>query len=599
VPGLATLAPPLSILYLIHTLAVNVPYWDEWELVPLIAKLYAGTLTFADFWRQHNEHRVVFPKLILLGLARLSGWNVVAEIYLSLALAVLSFLFLWRLLSTTLGTTHAVLRPALVVLASWLVFTLAQGQNWLWGWELPWFLSNLSVVIAIWVLAEWPGQWRAVVFAALACVVANYSLASGLLLWGVILVGLLVQFTLWQWQKIVFWLVASGLSIGAYLYNYHSVTGHPSLFFVLRHPFIFATYILAYLGSPFGNWGGVLSATTALYGLAGIAALAIAAGGLWWQRAWRPSNALPWLLLVLFALLNAVLTGIGRAGFGLGQALSSRYATVAILFWIGWMVAVSVAFREAFLQLGRVGRWGSLVASAFVCVFMFLGYVRSYTRGSGEIEELSGQLRTGLSYLYQYQTAPDAPLLFLYPSPPAVRERAAQLDALDQGPFTFSMTTSNLSHSSTDSWTGVLNSGDYASRAYPGASITLMSGNASTVSTAEDILTFSNAGLAGSNFYVEATNASRWPLALPFWPLEVIDVQSKTALYINIYWNTGAGLNEQQKSTLYAFDGADGWKHFRAPIWMRLSGFRVDLHYPTADPTPDSLRIIVYDRLWP
>src|SRR5436189_3578557 len=62
-------APPLLIGLLIFRDGVDVPFWDQWDgTAPLFEKMAAGTLRFADFFAQHNEHRLLFPRLIFFGL---------------------------------------------------------------------------------------------------------------------------------------------------------------------------------------------------------------------------------------------------------------------------------------------------------------------------------------------------------------------------------------------------------------------------------------------------------------------------------------------------------------------------------------------------
>ena len=56
----------LSVNFVVRV-AVDVPFWDQWELVPQISRMYAGTLRFADLYLQHNEHRILVPRLVMLG----------------------------------------------------------------------------------------------------------------------------------------------------------------------------------------------------------------------------------------------------------------------------------------------------------------------------------------------------------------------------------------------------------------------------------------------------------------------------------------------------------------------------------------------------
>ena len=58
-------APPLLIGLLIFRNGVDTTFWDEWDgTAPLFEKMAAGTLGFADFFAQHNEHRILCPRLI-------------------------------------------------------------------------------------------------------------------------------------------------------------------------------------------------------------------------------------------------------------------------------------------------------------------------------------------------------------------------------------------------------------------------------------------------------------------------------------------------------------------------------------------------------
>jgi hypothetical protein len=56
----------------------------------------------------------------------------------------------------------------------------------------------------------------------------------------------------------------------------------------------------------------------------------------------------PWVALAIYPLGNAVATAVGRSGFGLHQALASRYVSVAMLFWVSLVgIAASVGWRPA------------------------------------------------------------------------------------------------------------------------------------------------------------------------------------------------------------------------------------------------------------
>jgi hypothetical protein len=60
----------LGVLLYIAGHAHNVPYYDEWVMVPGEQPVDAGWL-----WQAHNDHRIPLPKLVLLTLYHLSGWD--------------------------------------------------------------------------------------------------------------------------------------------------------------------------------------------------------------------------------------------------------------------------------------------------------------------------------------------------------------------------------------------------------------------------------------------------------------------------------------------------------------------------------------------
>src|SRR5262249_53999768 len=72
----------------------RVPFWDDWTLVPAVTGHRAISPSW--LWEQHNEHRVPLPKLLLVGLYRLTGYDFRAGVFLNvLALAGLAALLIW------------------------------------------------------------------------------------------------------------------------------------------------------------------------------------------------------------------------------------------------------------------------------------------------------------------------------------------------------------------------------------------------------------------------------------------------------------------------------------------------------------------------
>jgi hypothetical protein len=341
-PWLLALAPPLCLAGLVATHGVDVPFWDQWEFVGLLDRAHQGFPTLADLAVQHNEHRPFFPRLLMLALALPSGWNIRLELGLNLVLAALLFAVWVRLAAATARRAGLEPCPWLVPALSLAVFSLAQSENWTWGWQIQIFLNVLAVVLGFALLGG-PPLAPARLAAAIACgVVASFSFSNGLLYWPI---GLAVLAATAPGQRpeglrrataLVLWTAAGALVFLGYFHGYQKPAAHPLLSLALREPGDLIAYIALYLGTPLLNF----RAAWALgLGLAGIALFALGLARLVAARdTTRAAALLPLVGLASYSLASAAVTGIGRLGLGATQAMSSRYVTIALPFWLALLV---------------------------------------------------------------------------------------------------------------------------------------------------------------------------------------------------------------------------------------------------------------------
>src|ERR1700740_3081887 len=72
----------------------NVPYWDEWNMVPVLVGDQPVDAHW--LWSEHNGHRIPLPRLLLLGLYKLTGSDFRAGMYFNVfALGALAFTMIW------------------------------------------------------------------------------------------------------------------------------------------------------------------------------------------------------------------------------------------------------------------------------------------------------------------------------------------------------------------------------------------------------------------------------------------------------------------------------------------------------------------------
>jgi hypothetical protein len=321
----AWLFPPLLLAAFLWRHGVDLPWFDQWELVPQLEKWSAGTLTVADLLTPQNEHRLFFPRALMVGMAALSHWNVRWELAATFLFAVGTFVVV-ALRLKRMGS------PWLWPLASLLIFSFTQKENWLWGWQLQITMSVLTGVWALERLSRVDASTASVAAASALAVVSGYSFANGFALFPV---GALVLWWVGRAQPVRLALlgVVGAAAVALYVHGFHQIEGHPSLAYSLHHPFVALYYLLAYLGSPLGFGNSEASATVAL---AGTVAL------VWLLRERHRAGAREEVAFALglagWAAASAALTAIGRAGFGAQQAVSSRYVTIATLYWLALLV---------------------------------------------------------------------------------------------------------------------------------------------------------------------------------------------------------------------------------------------------------------------
>ena len=107
--------------FYMHRFALELPFMDQWECVPAVRHMQEGHLLWSDINRQQNEARITVPVAGVCS-ARATGYNVLAEVYLSYGCLVVSlgalYGFFLRLRKTVALPPIAFL-PVACLLFSW------------------------------------------------------------------------------------------------------------------------------------------------------------------------------------------------------------------------------------------------------------------------------------------------------------------------------------------------------------------------------------------------------------------------------------------------------------------------------------------------
>jgi len=318
---------PIAIVSLyIFLFGLNIPFLDQWEVVGLLEKQQQGSLAFSDLFAQHNEHRPFFPRLIWIVLSEFTRYNVNAQLWVNLFIALGTFVFFVSRAVRTMEQRGVDAPWFLIPVLSLLVFNLGQRESWLQGIQTIMFLGTACVLIGFFLLAEgsdWVRFWSAILLGG----TATFSMANGLLYWPI---GLIV---LWittspgiRSLRLLLWTAVSFVCIGLFFANWTS-SGHLNLLYVLTHPVEWLMWILDFLGSPLMT----LWYVAWIFGVLSIVLYSLIIRHLLITRDWKP--VVPYFAIAFFILLTGCSISLGRMEMGMRQAVVPRYLTMSVWYW--------------------------------------------------------------------------------------------------------------------------------------------------------------------------------------------------------------------------------------------------------------------------
>ncbi|MBX5488211.1 MAG: hypothetical protein IRZ17_16585 [Mycolicibacterium hassiacum] len=346
-----------------------VPFWDMWDELRGVQAALSGQLTIGDLWAQHNEHRILLSRIQFIADYAFFGGRLLfllASIFASSLLLAIVLASparsVWREQGTATGFLAACVAG---------VLSPAGWENLTWPFQIGFVQTYLFAVSAVAVSAcrlrpetrpggkvHWAGLGATVALAG----AATYSMANGLLTWPVV-IGIMLARRVGP-RSTALATIAGAAFAASYLWRYHPVAGHTPYTWSVEHPLAMGRYVAAFLGHPASILG---STAEQVVGAAGVlVALALIAHA---ARLGRVPNGRVVLFgagAAAFALASAIETALGRLGFGIGQALSSRYAIGAAVFWLGLLVGLApIAAGRVRILVRAGGRAMDVTGTAF------------------------------------------------------------------------------------------------------------------------------------------------------------------------------------------------------------------------------------------
>ncbi len=411
---LLALLPAIVLGMLVLRYSVNLPFWDQWMLMPdLFFKIHhEGAISFRDLIKQHNESRKLFPKLIFLNLAYLTHWDVRYEMLAIFLIACFISLSIYVLNRRTVGGSK-IKGLIIAFLANLLIFSTVQYDNWFWGIQLVVFVPIASLTAAILVAYSGLSTPAKHLNGLILSIVATFSYANGLLSW-ILFPLILVLTEMKSWsdfakKKLLFipWIIGFIASLIIYFNDFQKPESSPGFSNAINHPIKTVQFFLAFLGSPLGS--GIKENEITTSTVIGSIEIVVFLGIIFYLLRHRKNyklfhRSIGWLGIASYTIISAAVTAAGRVGLGLETSQHSRYTTFSIYLLVA-LIHLTVIVADYFTSrtgeeeikvikksLTKIG----LFAATFALLFF---HWQSFNYGVAKIQEWYGYRLSGKSCL--------------------------------------------------------------------------------------------------------------------------------------------------------------------------------------------------------
>jgi hypothetical protein len=298
--------------------AVNIPIYDDFGAALRFTHLFIHAATAEErvklIFSEHNEHRIVFCRLIFLSdYYVLHGINFRYCIILGNLGWVLTVVMLTLIFHRVFGLSLLQLLPipfcllSVIHVEAMFHATSALAMYWFILFSVA-FLYCLSRFKCLGLCALFP--------------VALFSFGGGLMLYPL---GNLFLATQKRWKLAWTFFGLSTICIFVYFHNYIKPRGHPKLSEAVLQPFRTIAYVFVYMGNIWPHSLGNLT----VIALSSATGLIICVLSIYIIVRRRSDDFLR--LILGFVMLIAITGAVTRSGFGINQALSSRYAIYPLL----------------------------------------------------------------------------------------------------------------------------------------------------------------------------------------------------------------------------------------------------------------------------
>jgi hypothetical protein len=334
----------------IAAFGVNVPINDDWDQVAVSVHWCLQGFDTASLLAPHNEHCLAIPRILSHAMLALSQGNYRQLLLVNGMIAVVALAALLMFVSRWRMPLYAFIPMVLAIAA--LMSGWCQWQNWLWAFQMPWFLLPLMLIACATLVARAQSAWVAVTAVAVTALLGPLCMANGVFTGWALLPALWMRIageprqTRWQSIAITCASCLVATSFGLAIVSRSRVQDPVALTQVLASPLQTVGTFLAILGGPLdpqGSFHGDRVPATIAGGIALILGCLATTAGLLVRRRPDARELGPGFALMTYGLLSVSSVVAGRLDLLANGAVESRYLTlssewsVGVLLTCGWL----------------------------------------------------------------------------------------------------------------------------------------------------------------------------------------------------------------------------------------------------------------------
>ncbi len=372
---------------------------------------------FKFLWEQHNEHRIVLPKLVyFIDMVWFGYEGYFPLVCIFIFQAMMATALIWLFFSGAKGEWVAWLYIPLTIVGA---FNLIQFENFVSTFQTSFIGCFAFAVVALALYARFVEKGRKAYFVwvVIFAVMSSLSLASGMFIWLILAIYAFILHDNRHAHSLIFTSTFIVFLL-LYLLGYKSSDGHANPTESLTHHLL---EVLEFFSVWLGNVAGTVT-TAKLFGAIGLAVYTGIVIHLAYDKDRQLHAELYALLGIgLFVMLSGFVTSLGRVNFGISQAMASRYTSPVLIFWVSLLgVVLLIAIRA--------NRLGFIRISIGVVLVAFVGLLAHNSRSENSLIAFQNrQIQAYLGLVTGVFNDQPKILMAVYPEPDSIISKVEML----------------------------------------------------------------------------------------------------------------------------------------------------------------------------